>query len=59
MHRTHSIRTINNITRNSPRQRRIEDVKKDFASTVRKEDILPATVISKRTIIVSLEEGTI
>jgi hypothetical protein len=59
MHRTHSIRITNTSTRDSLRQRRIEDVRNAFASTMGKEDILPATVIRKRTTIASLEEAII
>jgi hypothetical protein len=47
MYRTHSIRITNTSTRTSPRQRRIEDVKKAFASSVGKKDISPVTVIKK------------
>jgi hypothetical protein len=59
MHRTHSIRTTNTSTRDSPRQRRIEDAKNAFTSTVGKEDILQATVIRNRITIASLEEEII
>jgi signal transduction histidine kinase len=59
MYTTHSIRITNTSTRDSPRQRRIEDTRRAFASTVGKEDILPATAIRKRITIASLEEGTI
>jgi hypothetical protein len=59
MYRTHSIRTTNTSTRDSPRQRRIDDARKTFTSTVGKTDILPATVFRKGIIIVSLKEGII
>jgi hypothetical protein len=59
MYGTHSVRITNTSTRDFPRQRRIEDAMKAFASIVGKEDILPATVIRKRIIIASLEQGTI
>jgi hypothetical protein len=59
MYRTHSIRIMSTSTTDSPRQRRIKDANKAFASTMGKEDILQVTVIRKKTIIVSLEEGTI
>jgi hypothetical protein len=56
MHRTHSVRITNTSTRDSPRLRSIEVVKKAFASTVGKEDISPATAIRRRITIASLEE---
>jgi hypothetical protein len=59
MYRTHSIRITNTSIRESPRQRRIEDTRKVFASTMGKDDILPATVIRKRITIASLKEGII
>jgi hypothetical protein len=59
MYRIYSIRITNTNTRDTPRHRRIKDVKKAFAFTVGKGDISPATVIKKRTIIASLKEGTI
>jgi hypothetical protein len=59
MYRTYSIRTIHNRTRDFPRQRRTEEVRKAFAFLVRKENILPATAIRKRTFIVSLKERTV
>jgi hypothetical protein len=59
MHTTHSIKTTNTSTIDCPRSRRIEDARKALAFTIGKKDILPVTAIRKRTIIVSLEEGTI
>jgi hypothetical protein len=38
---------MNISTRDSPRQRRIEGLRKAFATTVGKENIRPATVIRK------------
>jgi hypothetical protein len=46
-------------TKDSPRQKMIEDVRKDFASTMGKEVPSPATAIKgRRPIIVSLKVGT-
>jgi hypothetical protein len=59
MYRTNSIRITNTNTGDPLQLRRIEDEGKAIASTVGKEDILPATVIRKRAIIVSLKEGII
>jgi hypothetical protein len=59
MYRTHNIRITNLSTRGSPSQRKIEDTRRAFASTVGKKDTLPATAIRKITFRVSLEEGTI
>jgi hypothetical protein len=57
--KTHSVRITNTSTRDSPRQRTIEDAKKALTSKVGKEDILPATIIRKRITIASLEEEII
>jgi hypothetical protein len=54
-----SITITNSSTRDSPRQRRIDDVKKAFTSSIGKEDILLATVTRKRITIASLEEEII
>jgi hypothetical protein len=59
MCRTHGVRITNTNIRDFHRQRRIDDARKAFTSTVRKGNIWPATVIRKRTTIVSLEEGII
>jgi hypothetical protein len=57
MHRTHSVRITNTYTRDVFRQRRKETIRKAFASTMGRENILPATAIRKGTTIASLEEG--
>jgi Zn-dependent M32 family carboxypeptidase len=59
MYTTYSIRTIYTITYDSPRQRRIDDVKKAFASTMGKKDISPVTGFRKRIFKVSLEGGIV
>jgi hypothetical protein len=50
---------MNISTRDSPKQRRIEDTKKAIVSTMEMENTLQVSAIRKGTIIVSLEEGTI
>jgi hypothetical protein len=59
MYRTNRIGTTNISTRNSLRQRRMKDVRKNFTYTVGKEDTLLTTAIGKITPKVSLEERAI
>jgi hypothetical protein len=59
IHKTYNIRTTNISTSDSPRERRIKDIRKAFVSTMGKENTSPATAFRKQTIIVTLEKETI
>jgi hypothetical protein len=58
MHRTHSVRTTSYSTRKSPKERKIEDIRKASIYTMRKENTLLVTAIKRRKTIVSLKEET-